>query len=326
MRVGRVFDMKLAVILFPVSIALSACSTGAYPVVPPTPTPTLVTPTAPNYVTMNDTRYILVPISGDIVSYLRVGSSQFAVLPGFESVSGTYSTSDGAIDLSLTNVVFVDADGPDSGSRLSDGNLSGTITSIGSGYEYVRILNLTDPYNAQGNRQSWFGYVGILTAPSDMPTAGTATFVGGAQSSFRRNSNFLTLYGDSELSVDFAAGSANLTMDFTSWSGAWSAVPNFPGPVTQIIGTDMQISGSRLTGGTWTASGTHGTPTDLLGRMITTSNPAPPVSASGSFYGYDPATSGPAEVAGLVVVDGYYGGTRPYVGGAEYYFWALRQP
>ena len=350
--------------------AMAACGVpggpiGEQPITPePAPTlPGLVSPSAPDYVTMNDTRAISVPVSGSGFDTIYYETSSVRELTGPDAVSGRYSTSDGALILDLGGRSFVVRNGANgSGNLIMDafdangdhlGTSTATIAEYGPAYQYVKSVLIKGPYERLNGRivvaPIWFGSIGIVTNPADMPTAGTATFAGGAALNYTGGPNValngnkeLVELGTSAITADFGAGTANVDLIFTS-----SAQPEFSQTryyltVSRVSGAGLQISGNSMSGGSWTALGGNVSvfvplpnasevPVDMVGRVLATTTAAETttITSTGSFYGYDSASSGPAELTGRVMVDGYTTdsqGVTSSDGSADYTYWAIHQP
>ena len=182
-----------------------------------------------------------------------------------------------------------------------------------------------------------------------MPTAGSATFAGGAALNYTGGPNvnlvgqkLLLQLGTRAITADFAAGTANVDLTFSSSYQPEFNLNYYYLKVTRVSGAGLQISGNSMSGGDWTALGgqvsvyatlpsANEVPVDMVGRVLATSTAADTttLTSSGSFYGYDSASSGPAELTGRVMVDGYTTdslGVTTSDGQSDYTNRAIRQP
>jgi len=206
-------------------------------------------------------------------------------------LTGSLDRATGAVTLNDDTYLFLDTDGFDAaGSLVSNGNVGLRLDSAGTGaftgaYNYVIPIQYI--YTIGGVASSLIGTVGIETRGADIPTAGTAHYVGEA------TANYTPIWGAQQslsngvsvVDVDFRTGRVDVTMGFAT-----------TGSIDSIAGTGMQIVGSSFSGGTWRTY-KNGVLTNVTGFGSTTSS-------IGDFYGYDAATSGPAEVAGVVLTRG----------------------
>ncbi len=277
-------------------------------------------------------------------------------------MSGLYSTTDRGLVLTLGDLEFIDRDGRNGAGRLTMdvydssgikiGAYIGTIAEYGPEYQYVKSIYISGPAettNGDTYTPNWFGSIGIVTNPADMPTAGSATFTGGAALNYVGGPSVnlsgdkrLIQIGTSAITADFAAGTANVDMTFSSSYQPQYNLAYYSLKVTRVSGVGLQISGNSMSGGSWTALGGNVSvyqtlpsasevPVDMVGRPLANLTAADTTTliSTGSFYGYDPATSGPAELTGRVMVDGYTTdslGVTTIDGQADYTYWAVRQP
>jgi hypothetical protein len=66
--------------------------------------------------------------------------------------------------------------------------------------------------------------------------------------------------------------------------------------IDEMRGTGITISGAHFTGGSWV--------TMKGGSVVNVVGASPTSTSNGTFFGYDPSISAPAEVAGVVVLSG----------------------
>ena len=220
-------------------------------------------------------------------------------------IGGTFTHDTGGINLVDGTFLFVDPNGPESDGYILDGGNDGYIgNQISGSYDYVFQFDVCcgpDPtYN------SHLGVAGISTAAADMPVAGSASYTG--EASARIYHLYPTLAsggsfhffdnGVSQIDVDFASGSASVSMtNFANISDSvGSVLTSATAPFDQIQGSGLVIQGSHMVGGNWvTMSG---------GAVVNVVGANPVTSADGTFFGYDPSISAPDEVGGVIFIGG----------------------
>ncbi len=140
------------------------------------------------------------------------------------------------------------------------------------------------------------GVVGVPTKAGDMPTAGSASFSGGAVIlAVTPDAGFDMRNGQSVVSVDFATGKASATLsDFTNVSQVSGNLTD--APLDSLVLTDADIVGTGFTGGTVTTTG------DLTLAQIVGGNAS--VQAEGQFFGLTGSGDAPAEVGALIHAEG----------------------
>lgn len=152
-----------------------------------------------------------------------------------------------------------------------------------SGYDYasLRRMELTEQVDRFGTglflpQTSWFeAAVGIPTQLSDMPSSATAVFTG---EGYLSTAAFGSSSGTSVVTADYGAGLVDVVL-----------ADSLPLSNVEIRAENMNISGSTFTGGTvsaWDGS--------------TPISPGLGGTAAGGFFGFDPASNGPDEVAGVI--------------------------
>ncbi len=182
-----------------------------------------------------------------------------------------------------------DSDGDDAGTWTN-----GTITLQPSdaqqgNYDYVALYNLVIDDGDGGPM-----IIGAITATSDIPTSGSATFSGEAfidGSTTDSSGPSLTSTGTATVNVDYS-GAVDLTI--TNVSGV---------PYDTITVTGMSLNPSArntFSGGTLAIM--NGS-SDVTGDLIGT---APTLDAQGSFFGAD-GSGDPDEVGGVFAVEGANG-------------------
>jgi len=211
-------------------------------------------------------------------------------------VYGTRDAATGRVVLTETLFLFEDADGDDDGSaniryETADGNAEYRFLTASFGqaanYDYARhFIVSNDEIDAAV-------MLGVTTAASDMPQAGTTTFS-----------------GDSFVTTSFAGGSllrrdtATLDVDFANGLVDAMLGSGLDSGFSDISVEDMVISGNGFAGGTVTLldSGMDVTEIYTGGSRGT--------DAAGLFFGPISATSvlsnfdGPAEAGGVISVGG----------------------
>ncbi len=217
-----------------------------------------------------------------------------AVPQRISPLTGSVNRATGAMVLNDGLYLFLDTNGFDGSGQLVDGANTGIrLDSAGTNTfrnSYNYVIPIQYSYSVGGVSSLFTGTVGIETRGADMPTAGTAHYVGEALASYsptvggRQSLN----NGTSVVDVNFRTGRVDVTMGFVTTAS-----------IDSIAGTGMQIVGTSFSGGTWrTYKG--GVLKNVTGIGSTTSS-------IGDFYGYDSNIPGPDEVAGVVLMGGASG-------------------
>ncbi len=213
-----------------------------------------------------------------------------------DQLAGRMDHSTGAVSVSNSRISFSDADGPTGGNTYVDG--TSTVTTAGNpmqgvagfagSYQYVTSLDFVSPsYEA-------IGFVGIVTQESDLPVAGDAYYAGEFYATYLGAVSDVFLTGKNQITVQFGVGSVDVILyEVTATDTAGAAVAT---PVTGMRGRNIALDGNTFYGGTWEVSN-GGLTLDLGGGPLTSVT-------EGTFFGYDPATSAPAEAAGVTVIEG----------------------
>jgi len=219
------------------------------------------------------------------------------------SLTGNRTGDTGRTALNDGTYLFVYVHGTSAAGAILDGaGASGTVgdNRFAGTYDYVRAYNIQYPSGA--SQDGLDGFAGVITAASDMPSGGSATYTGEvAIDKFAHGNTASTVHFDrgvSTLSVDFAAGTADVDLgNFAArTTGANVPISAATAPFDQITGTGMTISGAHFTGGNWVT---------LKGGSVVNVVGANPTSGSnGTFFGYDASVSAPDEVAGVFVING----------------------
>ena len=136
---------------------------------------------------------------------------------GLATVTGSLTHNTGRLELNNGLYLFVDPDGPDVNDLIAPVGAAtgGTVgLRITGTYQYVIPYELS--YSVGGVSYSTEGVAGIITAPTDMPSAGSARYTGEAYMNMSPAALVGTYYdfenGTSTVAVDFAAGTANVTL------------------------------------------------------------------------------------------------------------------
>jgi len=216
------------------------------------------------------------------------------------------SVADGSNETAIFDGTYllVDPNGFDVNGVLTDGSvyavaLDGPESGLFSGsYDYVVPIAYT--YQNGSSTNSILGNIGIMAAAADMPIAGTAQYTGDAYArveSSDAQTGFLLSGGLSIVDVDFAAGAVDVTMGL--FTNIDQYAPTTVAPIDTISGTGMSIIGASFAGGTWV--------TLKNGVVVNFTGPATTGAAGGDFYGYDPITTVPDEIGGVILMDGNSG-------------------
>ena len=221
------------------------------------------------------------------------------------AISGSITLNTGRLELIDGAFRFVDLDGPESDGYINDAGNDGFIDSqLVQGYDYV--FQFAVCCSAGTNYDMHLGVLGLVTAPSDLPSAGSASYTGEAYAEIYYlfpslatggSFNFFDK-GISQVDVDFASGTASVLLGsfarITQNGGA--VITPATAPFDQIQGSGLVLSGGHLTGGDW-ATYSGGSIVNVVGANGTTSS-------NGTFFGYDPSISAPDEVGGVVSING----------------------
>jgi len=291
--------------LIPAILGVATLSACAATTSPPLPRPTAAgapsSHTPQNYEPLTSTVATRSTLGGSVLSW-PAGSTR----PNSVSLTGLRDGDTGHTEISDGTYLFVykhgtGATGPTS--PISDGN--GAYGTVGDNrfagtYDYVRSYNIN--YGPAANRSGFTGFAGVITALSDTPIGGNASYTGEvAIDKFANSATPSTVYfnrGTSTVDVDFSAGTANVVLgSFLAYTdGNNIPIAAAAAPFDQVKGTGMTISGAQFTGGYW-ATFQGGNWVDVVGANPTSNS-------SGTFFGYDPTISAPDEVAGVFVING----------------------
>lgn len=248
------------------------------------------------------------PLASTVATTSTLGGSALRwpagnTTPESISLTGNRTGDTGRTALNDGTYLFVYVHGASAAGAIADGaGATGTVgdSRFAGTYDYVRAYNIQFPIGSSYDGID--GFAGVITAASDTPSGGSATYVGEvAIDKFAHGSTASTVHldrGVSTLSVDFAAGTANIDLGnfLARTNGANVPISVAAAPFDQVTGTGMTISGAHFTGGNWvTLKG--GSVVDVVGAH-------PTANSNGTFFGYDASISAPDEVAGVFVIDG----------------------
>lgn len=175
-------------------------------------------------------------------------------------------------------------------------------------YDYVTPVffrsQISRPYSAtfMGNT----GFLGVATAPGDMPNSGTATFTGEAMGDVSRQTyepvyegaatythktyHDAALVGAASVRADFGAGTVDVAMTGLTATDRATGAP-LTTPIDTVNLTGMTIDGNTFNGGSIEVLKDGASVEAAFGKRRVHQ-------AGGTFFGYDAATQGPDEVAG----------------------------
>jgi hypothetical protein len=213
---------------------------------------------------------------------LRINTTQVTVETA--PVSGTLTHNTGETVFTDGVLSLTDPDGPNMQGELSDGVNTVDLITAGPGFEYVQAFNAA--YSQGGTSFQSAGVAGVVTASSDMPNRGAATYSGRAEvltGGDYGNLNFNVNSTNTTVTADFAAGRVNVDMR--------DLVGNVVNgiQVDRIQINNMIVSGNQISGGTQTYT-FGGTPNAVFSSGQT---------AQGAFFGSDPVNGVPDEVGGV---------------------------
>ncbi|MDA7827251.1 transferrin-binding protein-like solute binding protein [Rhodobacteraceae bacterium] len=267
------------------SLFISACSTSS-----PTPSPTTV------YHPVGSVGAGTVNFAGKGIKITHPSPNQLSIVDG----TGSQNRTTRAITVATDGYSTFDADGADTNDQVQGGN--GDLATLRmdeftGNYDYVMpaIYEPSSNLNVQ-----YHGFLGVETVASDMPSAGTASYVGEAllnidDTSGNLGTDYYLSNGVAQLDVDFSGtGSANLTMNGFTATAGFNNVVVAPFDTYKVDG--MAINGSEFSGGS----------TTLLsgGSVVTPLGTITSDQTEGMFYAYDSTVNGPDEAAGVVLLQG----------------------
>ncbi len=242
---------------------------------------------APSYQTLPGTGSSTSSLGGAALKAVASATPQL-IAP----LTGSINRATGAVALNdAGGVPFLDPNGFDTnGNLVSSGNVGSRLDSGGTGdfsNTYAYIIPIQYIYTVGGVPSTLTGTVGIETRGADIPTRGSAQYVGEAIGGYTPTGGLAQnlANGTTIVDVNFGAAQVDVTMGFVS-----------TGAVDAIQGTGMQIVGTSFSGGSWAAY-KNGALAPVTGLGSSTSS-------IGDFYGYDSSISGPDEVAGVVLISG----------------------
>lgn len=209
--------------------------------------------------------------------------------------SGSLRHDTGALNYNDGTYNLIDPDGIGGGiaSDGAGGTLSEATGLYAGTYEYV--MPVTFSYFASGVAYTTQGFAGLTTEAAHIPISGSATYNGEATGNVITTSGFYDLAsGVSAISVDFGAGTADVTLNGFTATDALGAATT--APLDTVLITGMSINGSTFTDGALVTLLSSAT-VNLTGANTT-------ISSEGMFFGWDSIANIPAELAGVSVAVG----------------------
>ncbi len=211
------------------------------------------------------------------------------------SATGAVEHSTGSLNYNDGTYNLVDPDGI-SGGIASDGS-GGTLseaTGLYAGtYEYV--MPVTFSYMDSGIAYTTQGFAGIATEARHIPISGSTTYNGEATGNIVTTSGFYDLAsGVSTISVDFGAGTADVTLNGFTATDALGG--DTTAPLDTVLITAMSINGNAFSGGALA--------TMLSSSVVNLTGSNTTISSEGQFFGWDEIATIPDEVAGVSVAVG----------------------
>lgn len=198
-------------------------------------------------------------------------------------VTGTLQHDTRATTINAVGGLLSDANGADqNGELVGDNNTASfSVTGTLGDNRYSGTYSSVRPFDVYAGGMGFGsgsgGFIGMATDPSDMPSAGTATFTGEA-------------VGSTSATDEWVGAPATVTAYFDNARVDVTTQNTANGITESISVNNMTISGNELSGGTLSA--THN------GVVVDASSFG--ARAEGQFYGYDPSTGGPDEVGVLI--------------------------
>lgn len=202
------------------------------------------------------------PLSDAVVAGMNLVTSD---------VAGNIDHGTGAVTFGL----LTDSDGFDANGALIDPNVTTSSSPVPpeffGTYDFVRTYQFISEFGGSE------GFIGIATAPSDMPTTNSATFTG-ESSGFGPNGPWTG--APTTITANFGTNRLGITANQT-----------VGGTTGSITVTDAVISGNAINGGTLTATrggaAVNVTTGGILGDIT---------NIDGYFYGYDATNNTPDEI------------------------------
>lgn len=190
---------------------------------------------------------------------------------------------------------LTDKNGPNKKDIVGDGISALTYKGSFTGnYNYAN--SFVQSYSVAGTNFDSIGIIGIATKSADMPTSDSATYKGEAEAVVVHSSGGFDLKsGISNVKADFGASKASITLNgFTSIDQSTGK----PGaaPIDEIKITDIAISGSGFSGGSF-ATSKNGTAVDIVGANAKSQSIS-------NFFGLNAKGDAPSEVGGHVLMEG----------------------
>lgn len=211
------------------------------------------------------------------------------------SVSGSLTHNTDGTTVDDGSYKLVDSDGADSKMVISDGTSTLQYKGNFTGdYKYARTFQQS--YAVDGVSYDTTGIIGIATRAENMPKSSVATYTGEAEAVvIIENAGFDLKSGTSSVSADFGTGKVSVTLN--GFTGAdLQQNQNGTIPIDEIKITDMTISGNGFSGGTVTTL-KSGNVVDVIGSNVSQTS-------QGSFFALNEDGAAPAEVGGLVLMQG----------------------
>ena len=225
-----------------------------------------------------------------------ISGANFSVV----SVSGALTHDTGRLEINDGTFLFVDADGISPLDEIDNGSgATGTIGGDFTGtYQYVMPYTLT--YTVGSTVYAVAGVGGLIANGADMPSGGNASYTGEAnviQRPVSGGSSYTYNGGTSTVAVDFAAGTAGVTLGgFSNVTSNGTPVAASAAPFDSVTGTGLVISGAQFTGGNWvTLKG---------GVVVNVTGASSTATSNGTFFGFDSSISAPDEVGGVFLIEG----------------------
>lgn len=243
------------------------------------------------------TSYVSLQAEGETISTLggvsvrsngKTGELQMLILSGSKNQNtGETTVTDG-------NYILKDNDGFDHSGNLTDGQ--STLSTQAMPNNYASSTAFDQSYSVDDVSYSGTGIVGIITAPSVMPTSGSVTYSGQSEALIVTASQGFSLRGKSTVEADFSGiGTVDVRLDgFTATDMATGTTTS--APIDEIAVTDMIISENRFSEGFIT--------TRNGGAVVSVTGANTSAVAEGMFFGYDSTISAPDEVGGMILIEG----------------------
>lgn len=220
-------------------------------------------------------------------------NSGFTLVP----TSGTFNHNTGAFTLADGQYKITGIGRLNDQSVINDHNSYLLIDNSLGDHNFSRSYQQS--YDWRGKTYDTLGIFGVSTQADDMPIKGSANYRGQATGLIvTRTDGYDLIHGTSNVEVDFSTSRGSIQLsdfDVRSHTTGLSTAP----PIDIIRVTNVSIEGNDLTGGE-VKTFLHGSEVNVVGEKSISS-------VGANFFGFDGDTLRPAEIGGVVFLEGDHG-------------------